>query len=289
MKIIYYANFENKNSDRTEQHIKWALERLGHEVIPVQEEEPEKLNQKADLILFHKGGVGRVSGLEEFVKTLNNLPHKKVCWYFDKVAGEREIYVSAMAEYVDYVFLTDDTWRRRHKYENVFPLRQGIGEEDRKEGQYRTEYDCDVAFVGNVYGEREYLVKMLSHYYKDRFKHFNNVFNEDLYDLCASAKVIVAPKYPADNYYWSSRIYMILGSGGFLIHPILQGLVDEGEFVEGKHYAGYVNEDEIIPTINYFLSNPKLREAIRKQGQKRCFKVATYKKRIEQMLWRINT
>jgi hypothetical protein len=284
MKILYLANFENKGSDKTEKHIKHAFEELGHKVIPIDENDTSGLlnHQDADMFLFHKAGVGRIMDLTGFAQILCHMTPKKVAWYFDKVEGERNKYVETCAMYADHLFLTDDTWRRRRKYENVHCLRQGIGSEDYRVGKKREEYECDIAFVGSIYGEREKWARQLKTVYGDKIKFFNNVFNEDLYDLCASAKIILAPKYPSNDFYWSSRIYMILGSGGFLIHPDLYGLKDE--FVEGKHFAGYRNNKEMIMTIEYFLQNEKERKQIQKQGQEHCLKVATYKKRVEEML-----
>lgn len=294
MKIIYLGNFNNKDSDKTEEHIKYAFEQLGHEVIAVPESNlvsgendmaAEVLNiENPDLFLFHKGGVGSVITLDLLVKLLNYITCKKVFWYFDKVFPDREEYIENVTPYVDYGFLTDDTYLRRHNSKNLSCLRQGIGNEDTSFGKFRKEYECDIAFVGNPYGERAEFIKTLSQAYGDRFKVFNNVFNRDLYDLCASAKVIVAPTYPNDEFYWSSRIYMILGSGGFLIHPDLYGLKDE--FEEGKHFIGYKTIEEMMVAINYF-TDPKHEEErskIQMAGYKQCHKIATYKDRIKQML-----
>lgn len=284
MKILYLANFENTGSDRTEKHIKHAFEELGHEVIPIDEKDNTKIldYQDVDLFLFHKAGVGKNIDLGTFAKILCNMIPTKVGWYFDKIEGKRSNFVETCAMYCDHLFLTDDTWRRRRKYKNVHCLKQGIGDEDKVVGKKRKEYECDIAFVGSIYGEREKWARQLKSVYGDKIKFFNNVFNEDLYDLCASAKIILAPKYPSNEFYWSSRIYMILGSGGFLVHPDLYGL--KNEFEEGKHFAGYRSSEEMILTIEYFLKNEKERKQIQKQGHEQCLKVATYKKRVEQML-----
>ena len=111
---------------------------------------------------------------------------------------------------------------------------------------------------------------------------FNDVFGQDLADLCVSAKIIVAPDYPSNEFYWSSRFYLTTGLGGFLVHPDLYGLREE--FTEGKHFAGYKGPQELVSTIDYYLENEKAREAIQKEGQKRCLEIATFKHRIKEML-----
>jgi len=303
LKIIYLGNFENKNSDTTELHIKNALINLGHEVIPISEREfndldktidigdevpPERpdvkiLNVKnPDLFLFHKGEIG----YDILVKLLNYLTCTKVCWYFDKVFPDREDYIDLVSAYCEYVFMTDGTFIKRHSYNNIYLLRQGIGTLGIPlKGHYNEKYACDVAFTGTIYEGREEFDRILQSNYGNKYKKFNNVFNEDLYDLCASAKVITAPLYPGDEFYWSSRFYIILGSGGFLVHPDFYGLKEE--FTEGKHFAGYNDLEEMIKTINYYLEHEEERKAIQKQGQKQCVEKFTYKHRIEEMLDKI--
>ena len=286
MKIIYFANFDNTNSDNTEQHIKYALEQLGHSVVLVNENkftDGEILNIKdPDIFLFHKAGVGRTIDTEHFVKLLTYITCAKVCWYFDAIDPIRENYIEDIAGYIDLCFLTDDTWRRRHKYDQFHFLPQGIGNEDTTLGTFRKEYECDVCFAGGLYSEeRVEFAQILKQIYGDKFKIVNNVFNRDLYDLCASAKIMVAPPYPMNDFYWSSRFYMTLGSGGFLVHPDLYGLRDE--FTEGKHFAGY-GKGELVDTIDYYLKHEEERKVIQAQGRKRCLKIATYKDRIKTML-----
>ena len=301
LKIIYLGNFSNTGSDRTEEHIKYAFEQLGHEVITIDEKEffqeentegvltsPDMkiLNIKnPDLFLFHKAGVGSVITQDYFIKLLNYITCKKVCWYFDKVFPDREEYIEAVADYSDYVFMTDDTFVRRHNYKNLHCLRQGIGNEDTSLGKFKKEYECDVAFTGNVYGVRGEFVRLLDNKYGDKFKLFNNVFNRDLYDLCASAKILVALNFPEDEFYWSSRIYMTLGSGGFIVHPDLYGLKEE--LIEGRHFAGYKDIREMLGTIDYFLKHEDKRKRIQEEGYRHCIKNLTYQHRIEQMLKKI--
>jgi len=284
MKIIYLGNFNNPYSDATEKHIAFAFGQLGHEVIKIEEKDfdAEKIiKEKGDLFFFHKaGGVD----IQDLLYVLNNIPYKKVFWYFDKVWGERERWMQAVIPFVDYGFLTDETWIRRHGYKNVYVLRQGIGNEDTSLGKPRDEYRCAIAFLGSIYGERMDFVKKLQALYGSYFKVYNNIFNRDLYDFCASCKILIAPPYPGDNYYWSSRIYMILGSGGVLAHPVYEGL--KKEFTPDKHFIGYRSGRELIDKLNYYLDSKHQDELekIRMAGYKRCISKYTYKHRIEQML-----
>jgi hypothetical protein len=283
LKIIYFANFNNQGSNFIEEDIKSALEKLGHEVIPVHEKDFKKVqNIKADMFLFHKGGVGRYLSLQDFVLLLNHITCKKVMWYFDpiKLYPEREVEIETISQYIDYGFLVDDTWRRRHKFTNLYSLKEGIGTIFK--GKERDEFKCDVAFVGSLYGKREEFVAILKQHYGNRFKVFNGVYGQDLADLCVSAKVTIAPDYPTNEFYWSSRIYLTLGLGGFLVHPDCYGL--KPELIEGTHFAGYKGMNELIATIDYFLEREEDRKKISKQGQEVVQRLCTFENRLETMI-----
>lgn len=286
LKIIYFANFGNKGSNFVEEDIKLALEKLGQEVIPIHESNYKKIKDiKADIFLFHKGGIGKYISLQDFILLLNHITCKKVMWYFDpiKLYPEREKEIETISQYIDFGFLVDDTWRRRHKFNNLYSLKEGIG--TTYKGKVRDEYKCDVAFVGNIYGRREEFIISLKQRYGGSFKVFNNAFGQDLADLCASAKIIVAPDYPTNEFYWSSRIYLTLGLGGFLIHQDCYGL--KPELIEGTHFVGYKGMKELIATIDYFLERDEERKIISKQGQKKVLEVCTFEDRLETMLEKI--
>ena len=283
MKVIYLGNFGNANSNHVEEDIKSALEELGHEVIAVHEKDVKTVpNIKADILLFHKAGVGKYISLDEWILLLNHIVCQKVMWFFDPIQlfQQRETDIETIAQYIDYGFLVDDTWRRRHKFNNLYPLKEGIGTVYK--GRFRKEFECDVVFVGSVYGRRGELVNVLTRQYGDKFKVFSNVFGQDLADLCVSAKVTVAPDFPTNEFYWSSRFYLTLGLGGFLVHPDCYGLRDE--FEEGTHFAGYKGTKELLVAIDYFLEHEDERKAIAEQGRVQCLEVATFKKRLQKMI-----
>jgi hypothetical protein len=287
MKIIYFGNHENKGSDFTEIHIKYALEKLGHKVFCVDENNWAKdnvvnLSRGADLFLFHKAGVKEQKTYQRFMDLLVCITCKKVCWYFDKVWGEREIVLQAIIPFIDKLFLTDETWARKHNYKNIEILHQGIGIEDTSLGTPREDLKTDIAFVGMVYGERQRFIEKLLEKYGDKLRVFGNIFNRDLYDLCASTKIVVAPDSPSDDFYWSSRVYMILGSGGFLIHPKCEGLKEE--YTHKEELVTYSDFDDLLSKIDFYLVNDKKRKAIQKKGYEKTIKSFNYLERCKTLL-----
>lgn len=290
MKILYLGNFENPFSDATEKHIKYALEKAGHTVVTFDENDfdAEKiLAEKGDLFLFHKGGVG--SGkveIPQLVELLNKLTCKKVMWYFDKVWREREIFMRTLVPFCDYAFVTDETWARRHNYKNVHIVRQGISNQNPELGTLKERYKADIVYVGSVYGEREKFIEIFQRLYGKRFKVVNDAFGRNLYDLCASAKIVIAPKFPQDDFYWSSRVYMITGSGGFIIHPKLEGLKEE--FKDGEHLVMYHDLNDLKDKIDYYLEHEDERLKIKEAGYKLCHEKYTYETRVNTILGIIN-
>jgi len=285
--IVYFANHNNKGSDNTEKHIKYALEKLGKEVLAIDEnnytlEEVIEATKSADIFLFHKAGIKDGTNFQKFMELLTNTICPKVCWYFDKIWGDREMVVETILPFIDKLFLTDETWKKKHTYNNVEVLRQGIGTEDTSAGKFRPELETEIAFVGQVYGDRIAFIEKLKKRYGDKVRVFGNIFNRDLYDLCASTKIFVAPDSPGDNWYWSSRVYMILGSGGFLLHPKYEGLKEE--FEHKKDLVYYNDFEDLCSKIDYYLRNEKRRKKIQEQGYKKCVEKYNYETRCAELL-----
>jgi hypothetical protein len=233
------------------------------------------------MFFFHKGGDGYGIPVTELVKLLNQITCKKVFWYFDKMWEGRDIWADTVIPYVDHAFLTDGSYLRRRNFANAHYLNQGIGDENTTLGTPRPHLECGVAFTGSLYGERRKWAEALKEVYGDEFRHFNYSFDRNLYDLCASAKIFVAPLYPQDNFYWSSRVYMILGSGGFLIHPRLEGLKEE--FTKDE-LVTYRNGQELKEKIDYYLTHEEERKKIQMAGYKKVIENYTYTKRIQTLL-----
>lgn len=285
MKIIYLGDF-SPYTYNSEKKINNAFKSLGHEVIQIDERDWDLFEivekcKSADLFLFHKGvRFGRTP--RDLLELLLRVPCKKAFWWFDPVEefqGRAE-FLQTIIPFVDYGFMTNETYIRRNNYDNLIVLRQGF--EPKKKGKKRKEYECDVAFTGSIYGSRQILVNGLKKNYGDRFKHFTSVHDQDFRDVCASAKIMIAPKFPSNDFYWSNRIYETLGAGGFLIHPKCEGL--KKEYEEYKHFVPYVDGDHLKYLIDYYLEHPKEREQIRKAGQKYTIKNYTYKKRCQELI-----
>lgn len=262
LKIIYWYNFEDPKYGFTKD-IKSSLKKLGHKVEAINDRDfdikefIEKCN-KADLLFFHQGGIYTDSemnyaiSLERLKQILKMVKCKKVCWFMEKVWFLNNETMEQILPLTDLVFLNDETWLRRHKYENVFPLHSGTGVA--LEGKENIKYKCDIVFYGETYGFRRPFINYLKDRYGRRFKVFNYIYGQELADLIKSSKIVFSPIQPNDEFYWDNRIYEVLNHGGLLLSPKLYGLEEEG-FVIGEHYLGYKRIEDLIKIIDEVLEN----------------------------------
>ena len=192
----------------------------------------------------------------------------------------------------DIVFSTDGGHEEEFKRDRVNHrcLRQGIFEPEAymAEPDYPTE--AEVGFVGAIYDDiypyRGELVRWLKHAYGDNFEQFGTkgeVRYDALNRLCAKLKLIVGDSVWSP-YYWSNRVYEIIGRGGVLIMPKIPGLNDE--FEPYKHYIPYNkgNFAQLKEIIDYYLTHDEEREKIRKAGFEHCKKYHTYKIRCAELI-----
>ena len=283
MKILYLQNsFLGKEIEK-------ALKNLGHKVIVLNEDADVQniidIANKSDLFLFHKGV--KAEGhfdfqvtLARFQNILERIKCKKVLWFMERVWGLNEPYLDEIKSFVDKIYLTDGTFIRQNQEDFTF---LPVGAELR-EGKYNKELECDVAFTGQIYGIRSFVFNSLKQKLGRKFRIFNNIWEQDFADLCATAKIIIDPKFPSNDFYWTNRIYQTLACGGFLIHPRLQGLIEEG-FIAGEHYIDYSSIEDLEFAIESFLK-PEAEEArkqIAKKG-KEFVSQFTWEERLKTLL-----
>lgn len=297
MRCVYIGNFQKSYS--SENYIYYGLKQNGCQVIRWDENRyPDKFIEKIkdcepDFVLFCKprGGGNWLS----LIKQLKSERILTVTWLFDlyfnlpkEMGTNRNIFEPQF--YTDLVFTSDgghsDLWKKNGI--NHFTLRQGIHE---LEANFGKKIDAqEIGFIGScAYQKRWNLIKAIRNRYGDRFVHYGQsgtrgeVRGEQLNDLVSSLKIVIGDSVPSDNY-WSNRIYEILGRGGFLIHPKVNGL--ENEFQYYKHFIpfDYGDYTQLFRLIDYYLIHDKEREKIRKAGHKFVKEHYTYTKRCQKLI-----
>jgi len=295
LKIVYLC--DPTNPRLPDKEILYSLKKKAEvKVLDIRKIDLKKSIKKVlgcDLVLFH-GQMGRFDRatyffiLERLKILLEGTEAKKVLWILDKVWGERFELLMYFYDSVDYIFTSDDTWARRFQSEKIFPLHPAASER-KIIGKFKKELACDIALIGEIYGGREKELKFLKDKFGGRIKVFNTKYGRDLADLCKSAKVIVVPQSPFDDFFWSDRIYKILSYGGFCLHPRAYGLKQEG-FKEGVHYMDYYSETELFVMLQMLLDKEadKSRKKMAKEGKVFVMNNHTYDKRIDEIISKTN-
>ena len=307
MKIVYFAAFIGEGN--TEEYIARALERAGHEVIRVEDFRNDDAGvvavlqrEQPDVFLFCKLNF-RVMGAceEQITRSVALLTEGRkvskaafVCWVFDPMGPwydkKRFAWASAVLPLCDVFAVTDG--RTVETMPGTSLVRQGVPD-DVRIGTSVVGLECDVLFLGgNYHPERKRMIQMLRDEFGDRFRHVREgVRGPETADLLASAKIIVGPAWPTAPGYWSNRLYLITGYGGFLFAPEIAGMREEG-WMPDVHYAPWVWEDghdpleTLIPQLRAWLAPGKeiTRARVARSGQILALSQFRYDDRIRELL-----
>jgi len=208
-----------------------------------------------------------------------------VTWYFDWIRfwGREAQYLPALREF-DLVLSTDgfdSSWYKQNGVHRAY-LPHACDTRTFKPVESKDEYACDVAFVGHAYTDHRLdLLKELESRYD--FRHYGQrscVYGPDHATICNSAKVMVADNCVNVPGYWSDRVYLEVGSGGFLLHPRVEGI--EKAFVDGRHLVLYEDPDDLFAKIDYYLAHEDERKAIAAEGWKHVHRRHSQKVRVKQ-------
>jgi hypothetical protein len=301
MKILYFGIFERPYD--TEVYIAKTLEKMGHEVnrcfiVKYTAKEALKLVEETphDFILFSKGWLA--NSVDEHRIFIDRVKSLKIGWFFDLVWGtpHEHLIWSHPVFGADLVFTTDGGHQKKFKNAGINHacLRQGIYEPEAVLGESMDKYKRDIIFLGTnshpFWAHRENILRWLEKTYKDRFEwvgKYDGVRNMKLNNVLASVKVVVGDSV-VSPYYWSNRLYEVIGRGGFLLFPYVEGI--EKEFIPYKHFIPYTpgRWEELKEKIDYYVSHDDERNKIRLAGFEHCKKNHTYRHRCEKFIKKVN-
>ena len=300
-KIAYVGNFKPVYS--TENDLKKSLEKIGHEVVALQEDEMVaagaegvrkilEASEIADFVLYTRTWADAGKMWKDVMKEIKK----------PTVAVHLDLYISLdRGENLnndpffqcDYVFSADGGHDKEFKefgINHIF-MPPAIFDESCHKGKVLEKFKRDVIFVGsyNYHKEWDYrrlLINWLRETYGNRFQLFGThevVRGEALNDLYASAKVIMGDSTFSPNY-WSDRIPETIGRGGFLIHHCPEGL--EKQFTPYEHFLPYQVADfsNLKQIIDYYITHDDERQAIADAGMEHVKQNHTYLNRARQII-----
>lgn len=310
MKIFQVGSGNKKR--KTEYLVKNAFQQLGHQVYTFDDKQVYsfirglvnpyflyKLNrQNPDLVLFSKAEKLNLNSIKKACKK-----YPAAMWYFDaNIPFKNDIL--ERAKLVDIFFLTNKSQASELKKKGVSRavfLPQACGLEYDLAENLTKKYE--VSFIGNNNSNSknfrtELLLKISKHFnlhiwgrgwskYDEHFDFKDQmVYNREYARICKQSKVLIdCRSYDSLSDlegYFSNRVWMTLGYGGFLIsqyNPAMQKFFDHG-----KHLVFFKNIPEAIEAIEYYLNNEEERKLIAQQARKYVRNNHNYVKRVKKIL-----
>jgi hypothetical protein len=307
VKLAYLGNFGPPSS--TENHVSASFELAGHEVVRVQEQEHVwadlpgiAMEHEVPLVVWTRTK-GLDSDLDAMIVGLGKLRQAGIVtagYHLDKwwdLPREEDIPLSPFFR-CEHVCTADGGNQARFKALGINHhwLPPGVfGPEAETPGQYRDEFDADVAFVGTRYGyhtewaHRGQLVAFLKDMGGVRFwpnRRRGGIRGPDLADLYASSRVVVGDScmVGGTGWYWSDRVPETVGRGGFLLHPYTEGI--EESYTDGTHLRLWELGDwgQLRSLIDYYVKADDERRQIAATGRQHVLDFHTYTHRVTEFL-----
>lgn len=298
MKIVFIGNFSVPYS--TESHHKWTWEKLGHQVVALQE-----INTTTDAVLeackgaqvlqvthTHGWSVRGSISPEEMLNRVRDMGIASFSYHLDIYFGlnlldkRAERVGQHWSWKVDHFFSTDGGHQAEYEARGVrhHYLPSGVVEYGCFRGTKMDVFTSDIGFVGSIgyhpeYPFREELVRKLKEHYGPRFRTYAGMRETALNNVYASVKVVVGDHcFAGIPYYWSDRLPETCGRGGFLIYPRTEGMTIPT--------ATYNPQDvkDLIEKIDYYLAHADEREAIRTTAFEHVKAHDTYTHRLQEVL-----
>lgn len=313
MRVSYVGNFGPQHS--TENDLRKALNALGHDVNPLQEDAidwsdlPGMVDGSAFMLwtrtwtLEHREQLAAITRIQAM-----GIPI--VAYHLDRWWGlARETQVTQEPFFrSDLVYTADgghdELWKAAGVNHRWLP--PGVLSTNCYGGQINDHFRSELAFVGNwnrayhpEWRYRKELVAWLQEHYGDRIKfwpdHGQSVRGRDLADLYLSVDVIIGDSCLAGGQtrFWSDRIPETLGRGGFLIHPEVAGL--EQFFQSENHLMTYqigVGDGgwgSLLAVIDWSLQHPEKRRRMSANGRAEVLANHTYEGRLAGVIATLET
>lgn len=289
-KIAYIAKHDSGDND-DEGSITHALRELGHTVQKIQESRVRRIPSgsiRADFVLFNHS-----KQLRDIKRASGDIPI--VCWCFDAIhqedpkltlrTRERSRWATQVTEMCTLAFFTDGDWVEQDRTGKLHWLMQGADERVIGPGKNRNRYE--ILFAGAVGhgGLREAFLKKLKIKYGSSL-HIQGtakrVYRREYADLVCSTKINLAPLYPVTNTYWSNRVYVVSGFGGFLLHPRSSKL--EEQYTDGEEIVYYNDERDLYDKIEYYLPREDERQRIATNALRRTERDHLYRHRCKTLV-----
>jgi len=219
----------------------------------------KKVESKYNYVIFTKNDLINPKIIEK-----SSLINETIYYFFDTIREVDMYYLHNHFKFAKRAYIISETTAKilSNRYnKKIYYCPQGI---DLSIWKPKTkQYKIDVLFVGTKFINR---VKMIN-YLKENNVNVKcygigwkngTIFESDLCDLYNSSKIILNFTRDKDSY--SLRCYQVMATKSFLLSTFSTEIIDK--FKVGEHFDLFMNKEECLSKIKYYLQNQEEREII---------------------------
>ena len=229
-------------------------------------------------------------------------------WYFDNSLLKEKNYLKSIQIAKKVSIFFNKHYKQFNNYikMGIKPIWLDQGTSSKKEFINSQKFEYDIIFFGSlnlVHANRTNILKNIDENYNltiftpsaKQFKKlgFKNVLpaipHDDINRIVSKAKITLVLNATAkEDYCWSNRIHIMLGSGAFCLTDYIVGI--ENSYTDGEDCVFIKDLNSINKIINHWLNDKKINERnrIRLNGYNKAHEKHTYENRIKTILNKIN-
>jgi len=281
----YNRQFSTDKSACTGVFIEEAFNELGHEVFTNEFVD-------ADIALI-------IRGEHEPLEEIFQKHDKCALWYWEPPFWDWfDTKVDLCKKYNVAIFLSNKylvkTFKKKYKYDNVFVVQQGF--HPRVHHPIKCKKRYDVAYIGSASESRSELLSALQRdlphltFYVTGRGYGPEVYNEGFAEAVSQAKVCLDfPDETSPNWqgyvgseHYSVRLFMVIGSGGYLLMPKNESFQDQWKY----RFMVHSTYGDLKDSIKHLCANgmKDVRDKATKSMHKQALKGHTYVERCKQVL-----
>lgn len=205
----------------------------------------------------------------------------KTVMYYEDWSPEVPPSLAERGKLVDFFLTTSKGTQREYQEAGIMNPIYFVGACDQYDHRRRPLlpiWKSDIAFIGRARPDepRVTLTKKLSgkfsvRVYGRNWRNFGlkptlkTVTPRSYGLICGGAKIILGADITSEvEGYWSNRLWLTLGCGGFFLTAYVRGM--ERFFENRKHLVWYHDEHECLSLVHEYLAKPEERRSIARQG-----------------------
>ncbi len=224
----------------------------------------------------------------------------KTVMYYEDMSNDIPPALIQMGKQVDFFLATNKGLIEKYRRAGVVNPIYFVGACDRYDHRPRRPllpiWKSDIAFIGRARPNetrvtltrkfsKQYNVKVYGKNWREfGLKATLKTVTPRSYGLiCAGARIILGADFASEvEGYWSNRLWLTLGCGGFFLTPYVSGM--ERYFENKKHLVWYHHEKECLNLAEEYLSRPRERRKIAQEGYRLVHEHYTYHHFVDRVI-----